>query len=154
MHSHILDLVSLLALPSLTQAQYASAPAPADTTPTTSASAASASTPSNIHVVSVGANNALAYSPNSITAAAGDMIEFHFTSTSHSVAQSSFSSPCAPFSNGSGTGFWSGFITTSGANGDGNVFRITVNDTATPLWFYCAVANHCQSGMVGVVNPG
>jgi len=30
-------------------------------------------------------------------------------------------------------------------------FTVMINDT-TPLWFYCAQAKHCQSGMTMVVN--
>jgi hypothetical protein len=30
-------------------------------------------------------------------------------------------------------------------------YTITVNAT-TPLWFYCAQAKHCQSGMVMAIN--
>jgi hypothetical protein len=33
-----------------------------------------------------------------------------------------------------------------------NIFQVTVNNT-DPIAFYCTVASHCQSGMVGVVNP-
>lgn len=32
------------------------------------------------------------------------------------------------------------------------VFTVLVKDTK-PMWFYCATANHCQSGMAGVINP-
>lgn len=31
-------------------------------------------------------------------------------------------------------------------------FTIAVED-AKPIWFYCSQGRHCQSGMVGVVNP-
>lgn len=31
-------------------------------------------------------------------------------------------------------------------------FTITVNGT-TPEWYYCAQADHCQSGMVFAINP-
>jgi len=30
-------------------------------------------------------------------------------------------------------------------------FTITINNTS-PLWFYCAQAKHCQSGMVMAIN--
>jgi len=31
-------------------------------------------------------------------------------------------------------------------------FTIEVNDTK-PIWFYCSQGKHCQSGMVGAINP-
>ena len=48
------------------------------------------------------------------------------------------------------TGFWSGAFTTIG---DGaNIFTLAMNDT-NPIWYYCANLGHCESGMVGVINP-
>ncbi|TVY43402.1 Extracellular serine-rich protein [Lachnellula occidentalis] len=102
----------------------------------------------DVKVIAVG-ENGLTFSPNSTTAAVGDTLEFHFYPKAHSVAQSSFASPCVPLSNG--TGFWSGgFATASGENKD--VFSVLVNDTK-PIWYYCAAPEHCQNGMGGVINP-
>ena len=115
----------------------------ASTTSTTS------STPS-VQTVTVGDDNKLAFSPDSITADVGSTIEFQFYPPIHSVTQSSFDSPCVPFTNG--TGFWSGPITTTGQGINANVFTLTINDT-NPVWFYCATLGHCESGMAGVINP-
>jgi hypothetical protein len=38
-----------------------------------------------------------------------------------------------------------------GTNGS-STFTIPVN-TTDPIWYYCSAENHCQKGMVGVVNP-
>jgi hypothetical protein len=84
---------------------------PPPSTSSTAASTASATPASGVQVVTVG-QNGLSFSPNSITAAVGSFVEFHFFPPTHSVAQSSFSTPCAPPSNG--TGFWSGLIQSSG----------------------------------------
>jgi len=97
------------------------------------------------HVVAVG-NGGVTFTPNSVTAAVGDSIEFQFMAARHSVAQADFSSPCAP-SNG---GIWSGFQT--GSTSSPPVFVISVTST-DPVWFYCAVADHCQLGMVFALNP-
>jgi hypothetical protein len=35
--------------------------------------------------------------------------------------------------------------------GTAPTYQITINAT-TPLWFYCAQAKHCQSGMVLAIN--
>jgi len=115
---------------------------------TSSSTAAATSPAGSIQTVTVG-ENGLSFSPNSITAAVGSIIEFHFFAPAHAVAQSSFSSPCAPLSGG--TGFFSGTITTSSGQ-NSNVFRITINDT-NAAWIYCTVPTHCESGMVGVINP-
>jgi plastocyanin len=134
--------VLLSALP-LTLAQYG--PPAAATTSSPATSSTSTANP-GVHSVSVG-NGALAYSPDTITAAVGDTIEFHFFAPLHSVAQGNFSTPCTPTPNG----FFSGDISTSsGENVD--VFTVTVNDT-NPIWFYCVIPTHCQLGMSGVINP-
>lgn len=36
----------------------------------------------------------LVYTPESISAAVGDVVEFHFLQTNHTVTQSSFANPC------------------------------------------------------------
>ncbi|KAF8861458.1 Cupredoxin [Acephala macrosclerotiorum] len=117
---------------------------------TTSSAAASTTTSSvaGVHVVTVGEGGKLAFSPNSITAAVGEIVEFHFFPPKHSVAQSTFGAPCTPFSNG--TSFFSGSMTTSSGE-NANTFQITINNTA-PIWFYCAYPGHCEAGMAGVIN--
>ena len=133
----------------LASAQYGS---PGDSTTTSKAAApvsTTSSSTSGVQTVTVGANGQLGFSPNTITAAVGSSIEFIFSPPTHSVAQSSFDSPCAPFANG--TSFYSGFVNTaSGTNA--NVFTLTINDT-NPIWFYCAFPSHCELGMTGVINP-
>ncbi|KAI5456942.1 Cupredoxin [Mariannaea sp. PMI_226] len=87
----------------------------------------------------------LQFSPNSIKAAKGDTVEFHFDGA-HSVVSGPFASPCTPASSG---GFFSGPL----PKGDNNVFSVDINST-DPIWFYCGVPGHCQAGMVGVINQG
>jgi plastocyanin len=94
-----------------TLGQYGNPAPQSSSTSSAAASAASATPASSVQVVTVG-QNGLSFSPNSITAAVGSFVEFHFFPPTHSVAQSSFSTPCAPPSNG--TGFWSGLIQSSG----------------------------------------
>ncbi|QDS71817.1 hypothetical protein FKW77_009668 [Venturia effusa] len=92
-------------------------------------------------VISVG--QGLSFLPNTIYAAVGETIKFEFITPGHSVAAGSYDKPCTPASNSS---FYSGILDTS------MVYTITINDTQ-PIFFYCAVASHCQAGMVGVINP-
>lgn len=89
----------------------------------------------------------LTFSPETVTAANGSTINFHFFPVVHSVAQSSFDSPCVP----SGPdAIFSGFF--SPASGVAStMFTMTLADTR-PIWMYCSRAMHCQSGMVMVIN--
>ncbi|KAL6872612.1 Cupredoxin [Trichoderma longibrachiatum] len=90
------------------------------------------------------------FSPNDIKADKGDILEFHYHALNHSVVAADFAKPCQPKASG---GFYSGFFPT-GSGENKNVFQVTVNDTATPIWFYCSqtIGNHCSAGMVGAVN--
>jgi len=100
-----------------------------------------------VHEIDVGMGGSLAFSPNSLTAAVGDTLEFHFFSGSggHSVVSSTFQSPCVPTSNA----FFSGYIPGNTAGDMTFVVNVTSTD---PIWFYCSLASHCQSGMSGVIN--
>jgi len=101
------------------------------------------------HTVIVGSNGTLSFSPNEITAAAGDIVTFQFTSKNHSVAQSAFATPCAPLTGGFSSGFQFVNSTT-----EFPVWSLTVNDT-TPIWAYCQQTNpisHCAKAMVLAIN--
>ena len=100
-----------------------------------------ASTASGIHQVQVGPG--LKFTPDSLTAAEGDWVEFTFGS-GHSVAQSSFDAPCVPIEGS--TAVYSGFPN------DGDIWRVMINST-DPLWLYCSASGHCEGGMALVVNP-
>lgn len=118
-----------------------------NTVSATSSSAASKAS-SVVHRVDVG-ENGLVFEPNMTRAAIGDSIEFHFYEGMHSVARSTFDMPCQPL-NGSGAIF-SGRVAVD--SGEGNeVFTVKIEDD-NPIWYYCATQKHCQSGMVGVINP-
>jgi plastocyanin len=97
--------------------------------------------------VTVGLNSTLTFSPNNIVADVGDLVLFTFYPKNHSVVQANFATPCQPKAEGFNSGF--DFATTSGESE--NEFVVKVEDT-TPIWFYCAQANHCEQGMVGVIN--
>jgi len=122
---------------------------------TTAPSSTYTSTPSKTvcltgvtHTVAVG-RGGLRFDPDNVVADIGDVVEWHYLPANHSVAQSSFDKPCQPLN---GHAFNSGFFPTKeGQNPE--VFQIVVEDK-TPIWYYCAQTkgNHCQSGMVGVVN--
>ena len=132
-----ISLLSVLATTTLATPQYDYG---SSSSATTTAVAAAASV-SGVHSVAVGP--ALTFTPDVITAAEGDWIEFTFTA-GHSVAQSSFDAPCVPLA--SGAGVYSGFP------GNDAIWRFQVNSTA-PIWLYCSAARHCEGGMSLVVNP-
>jgi len=116
-------------------------------------SVGSALAATTVHVVKVGnANGTLAYSPNTITAAKGDMVQFQFAPKNHTVTQSNFDNPCQPLSLHSDTmGVFSGFMAVSATATEIPVYTIEINAT-TPMWFYCSQAKHCQSGMTMAIN--
>jgi len=121
---------------------------------TTTSSAATPSGSVKAHVVQVSDKNGdITFTPDSITAAPGELVQFQFYPQNHSVAQSTFANPCEPMPLTNGTeGFWSGFMPVSSTDTTMPVFSVLVKDT-NPIWFYCAADKHCQAGMSGVINP-
>ncbi|KAE9963694.1 hypothetical protein BLS_000081 [Venturia inaequalis] len=89
--------------------------------------------------VEVGQGGQDTFSPSTVKAAVGDIVTFKFDSR-HDVAQGPFNSPCT-----SASGIYSGIM----SSGE---FSVKINST-DPIWYYCSVNNHCQNGMVGVINP-
>lgn len=65
------------------------------------------------HVIGVG-DGGLVFKPDSITAAAGDMLEFQFYPADHNVIQGTFSQPCQPINS---SAFYSGFMPVSSGVG-------------------------------------
>ncbi|RPD66640.1 hypothetical protein L226DRAFT_567040 [Lentinus tigrinus ALCF2SS1-7] len=108
------------------------------------------------HVVQVGGNASLTYTPNQLTGVAnGDVIQFQFLDKNHTVTQSTFAAPCSNITDATGavTGVDSGYQFVDPAATSFPVWQITINNASTPLWFYCRQAKHCQAGMVFAVNP-
>ena len=58
----------------------------------------------------------LTFSPSTITAAKGDILDFHFFPINHSVVAGDFNSPCRPATTG---GFFSGFVPVKSGSGEG-----------------------------------
>jgi plastocyanin len=106
-----------------------------------------------VHVVKVsGTTNMLTFSPNKLTAAMGEMVQFQFGVGNHTVTQSTFDGPCVPISNKTGVaGVHSGFMPVAANAVNVPTYTIPITSTA-PMWLYCAQGKHCQSGMVMVIN--
>ncbi|KAK7997404.1 hypothetical protein PG989_005444 [Apiospora arundinis] len=98
--------------------------------------------------VDVGSNGApaLVYTPRTVTARVGDIVDFHFIdeNAASSVVRGLAGAPCTPYPVKKKGFFNSGFIL-----GD----PTGVNET-TPIPIYCSVGGHCRAGMVGYINPG
>ncbi|KAG5981172.1 hypothetical protein E4U55_003232 [Claviceps digitariae] len=89
------------------------------------------------------------FSPDTITANPGDVLEFHFQSGNHSVVAGDYECPCFPLPVGSG--FSSGFFDVKSCE-DEKVFRVTLANADTVV-FYSSQGDECTKGMVGIVNP-
>ena len=101
--------------------------------------------------VNVGRGGKLRFDPETIDAAVGDTVTYHFFSKNHSVTASDFHDPCHPKQGG---GFFSAFVPTdSDSTPSATTFTITINDTK-PVWAYCSQFNnhHCRNGMVHSIN--
>lgn len=79
---------------------------------TSAAAAATARAVNGVIDVQVG-NGGLIFTPNTVMASAGDKINFHYYTGNHSIAESTFASPCS-FMQG---GIWSGFMPVSSGIG-------------------------------------
>ncbi|KAK3951901.1 hypothetical protein QBC32DRAFT_153736 [Pseudoneurospora amorphoporcata] len=104
------------------------------------------------HLVTVGYNGTLVFSPTKIAAQPGEAIQFQFVAGNHTVTQSTFDAPCQPISQNSNiTGIHSGFMAAAADKDNVPVYTVVVKNK-NPMWLYCAQAKHCQGGMVMVVN--
>ncbi|KAH4015225.1 hypothetical protein HBI13_160190 [Parastagonospora nodorum] len=119
--------------------------------------------------VTVAANNKFTFTPNTMTAQPGDMIAFNFAAQNHSIASSGANTPCQPERNAIFSDFQpvAGPAGGAGAGAGGNArkggknnrrqantptFMVPVTDNQ-PMYIYCSQAQHCQAGMVMVINP-
>jgi len=109
-----------------------------------------------MHIVTLGKGGELVFCPDQITAEPGDLVQFQFYPKNHSVVQGFFAKGCTPISEApaatAAPGVFSGFMPVAANATEIPTFTITVNGT-TPEWYYCAQAQHCQSGMVFAINP-
>ncbi|KAF2702755.1 hypothetical protein K504DRAFT_508715 [Pleomassaria siparia CBS 279.74] len=121
--------------------------------------------------VTVGANNQFTFTPSTITAAAGDTVNFNFVSANHSVVSSDPGTPCQPQTNALFSDYQpvaspSAAATTAkgkkakkaknnivnARQGNMPSFAVPIQNT-NPMYIYCSQAQHCQQGMVMVINP-
>ncbi|KAL8718072.1 MAG: hypothetical protein Q9225_004755 [Loekoesia sp. 1 TL-2023] len=104
-----------------------------------------------MHKVTVGGDG-LVFSPDTIMAAPGDMVEFTFMKQNHTVTQSTFAMPCVKMQGGADSGFMPNMNDTMSPP---PTFMFQVMDTK-PAWFYCKQKKpvvHCGKGMTFSINP-
>ncbi|KAH8793536.1 hypothetical protein F5882DRAFT_398701 [Hyaloscypha sp. PMI_1271] len=101
------------------------------------------------HNVMVGGSAGLAYTPDSINAAIGDMVIFTFMQQNHTATQSAFTTPCEALVGGVDSGFMPN-PNSSVVPPPQMAMQVTV---ATPIWFYCKQKGHCGKGMTFSINP-
>jgi len=129
-----------------------SAPTITSASESTSSSVPTSTSATTTHSIQVGPSGQLVYSPSNISANVGDTVAFFFNPKNHTVTQSSFAKPCERLEASAGNvALDSGFIpTTASLTTVG--YSFVVNDTTSPLWFYCRQIGHCSKGMVFAVN--
>ena len=95
----------------------------------------------NVQVV-VGGSAGLVYTPDTITAAVGDMVIFEFQSENHTATQSAFTSPCVALAGGTDSGFMAN-INNSVSPAPQMAMQVTV---ATPICkFLLTIYNYYSS---------
>ncbi|KAL8930220.1 MAG: hypothetical protein Q9208_000837 [Pyrenodesmia sp. 3 TL-2023] len=104
------------------------------------------------HKVMVGGDAGLVFSPSSVMAAAGDMVEFTFMSMNHTLTQSTFPKPCVKMQGGVDSGF---LPNPNNTISPPPTYMFQVQDTK-PTWWYCKQkkpTSHCGKGMTFSINP-
>ncbi|KAI4178944.1 MAG: hypothetical protein LQ346_007310 [Caloplaca aetnensis] len=104
------------------------------------------------HMVTVGGDAGLVFSPSSVMAAPGDMVEFTFMSTNHTLTQSTFPQPCVKMQGGADSGF---LPNPNNTISPPPTYMFQVMDTK-PTWWYCKQkkpTSHCGKGMTFSINP-
>jgi len=144
----------LLSIPvALASPQVYGGPAPTDSSPTsTSAAAVPSASIAGQQIIQVFPNGNFVFQPNNITANENDTITFIFpvNPITHSVTQSSFTSPCNLLNENGGGPL--GFDSSLQENAQ---FSLVITNASQPIWFFCkqfGPPNHCGSGMVGAIN--
>ncbi|KAJ8065593.1 hypothetical protein OCU04_006269 [Sclerotinia nivalis] len=99
------------------------------------------------HVISVGQNGTLSFSPQYIDAEEGDTVRFKFYPTNHTVTSCDVTAPCVM--NGV---YDSGFKPVLAKNMTTFV-DFPVTNATNPLFFFSRQNNECESGMVFAINP-
>ncbi|KJZ71046.1 hypothetical protein HIM_09573 [Hirsutella minnesotensis 3608] len=112
---------------------------------------ASAEGGGKMHTVLVGGPQQI-FMPNAVMAEVGDMVQFQFSSGSHTVTESSENEGCTPLQKQNPEAVHSGPIPFKPGQPKVGTFTIKVA-RKEPMFLYCATGMHCQRGQVMVINP-
>ena len=108
----------------------------------------------------------LVYTPETIQANMGDMVQFNFMTTNHTVTQSTFNTPCVKMGNGADSGFMANVNNTINPP-PMMMFQVMTKDPICELTsvfdvlsiidirlgMYCRQKGHCGKGMAFSINP-
>ncbi|KAJ4378295.1 hypothetical protein N0V86_005995 [Didymella sp. IMI 355093] len=96
-----------------------------------------------VHTVRVG-QSGLVFTPQTISAVRGDTVVFELF-PGHNVVEGDSDSPCQTDEDD----FYSGPYSDTDSGAKKFVVNVTSDD---PVYYFCSVQRHCQSGMVGGIN--
>lgn len=85
----------------------------------------------------------------------GDIVEFQFYPSNHSVVRAEYLYPCVPYEDidKGKPGFFSGFKPVDAILSNPPTWQLKINDSL-PIFYYCSAVGSCiDYGMVGVINP-
>ncbi|KAK2034898.1 extracellular serine-rich protein [Colletotrichum zoysiae] len=95
----------------------------------------------------------LLFYPEIVKANPGDIVQFQFWPNNHTVTQApSTQAPCMPLQDQNPNAVHSGFIPGATNGSPVGTFNVQVENTE-PMLLYCAQGQHCQLGMVMIINP-
>ncbi|KAF2021555.1 hypothetical protein BU24DRAFT_404561 [Aaosphaeria arxii CBS 175.79] len=101
--------------------------------------------------ITVGAGGRLEFSPPTLEAPIGTIVQFDFLALNHTLTQSSLWDPCSPLPDG----FNTGFAQFNPKNISGKYLVEYEVTTKNPQFFFCAqntLRSHCRAGMVFSLN--
>ncbi|KAK2000477.1 extracellular serine-rich protein [Colletotrichum falcatum] len=95
----------------------------------------------------------LLFYPEIVKANPGDIVQFQFWPNNHTVTQAANTqAPCMPLQDQNPNAVHSGFIPGATNGSPVGTFNVQVENTE-PMLLYCAQGQHCQLGMVMIINP-
>ncbi|KAF9484796.1 hypothetical protein BDN70DRAFT_56090 [Pholiota conissans] len=111
------------------------------------------STGQTTHTVTVGQLGSF-YDPPELLTGVNDTVTFVFAGPFHTVTQSTLDNPCVALAGG----FNSGVVGrgTNNTNAPTPTWTIRITNNTEPIYYFCEIStptSHCESGMVGVINP-
>ncbi|KAF4623664.1 hypothetical protein D9613_002321 [Agrocybe pediades] len=105
------------------------------------------------HIIQVGKEGSF-FDPPTLSAGLNDTVTFVFSGLVHTVTQTSLANPCVRLPGGFNSGVGGTMFTNN--SGQFQTWDLLITNVSAPIWFFCEIStptSHCESGMVGVINP-